>query len=164
MPVRLEPLGLERGFKSEKYFGTQLFGLVNPDKDTEVLLTFDYQFYKGKPVLTRHPYGKGVSYYIATHMDPNFMDSLVQMLTQELKLTNAFNEPAMPFCEGVSAMARCNDKYRYVFLSNYSEHDQMVKLNSVYEDMLAESEQQRQVSGIVYLKPYDARVFRQALH
>ena len=36
-------------------------------------------------------------------------------------------------------------------------------LNSVYEDMLAEPEQQRHISGIVYLKPYDARVFRQAL-
>lgn len=163
VPVRLEPQGLERGFKSDSYYGTQLFGLVHPDDNTEVLLSYNDQFYQGMPVLTRHPYGKGLAYYVASRMDPNFVDSLAQMIVEELQLKNAFNEPAMPFREGVSAAARVNDKYRYVFLSNYSDRDQMVKLNSVYEDLLAENGEPREVSGIVYLKPYDARVFRHAL-
>lgn len=163
VPVRLEPQGLERGFKSDSYYGTQLFGLVHPDDTTEVLLSYNDQFYQGMPVLTRHPYVKGVAYYVASRMDPNFVDSLAQMIVEELQLKNAFNEPAMPFRDGVSAAARVNDKYRYVFLANYSACDQMIKLNQVYDDLLAEEGEPHEISGIVYLKPYDARVLRQAL-
>lgn len=163
VPVKMEERGLSWGFKSDTYYASKLCALAHADKDTEVLLSYDYDFYKDMPVLTRHPYGKGTAYYVASRMDGAFNDTLVQVLTQELEIKNAFNEPAMPFRTGVSAIARHNDKYRYVFLSNYSKHDKMVKINTVYEDMLATKEEKKFVSGIVHLKPYDIRILKKAL-
>lgn len=82
----------------------------------ESLLTFEDDFYEGRPALTRNSFGQGQTYYVASHFEEKFYDDLYQDLTELLSLTRPFpvNLP-----EGVYVAARSNENVEYVFVQNF---------------------------------------------
>lgn len=176
--AKIEPKGAELCFNSVEpsdiFKGHELCGLVHPDADTEVLVSYDVDqpqsyspiFYAGMPVLTRHAYGQGKAYYVASRMDRAFYDNLVQLLTADHELHNGCGQKAYRLAEGLSVTARLSDNYRYVFIGNYASYEQSLGLNFAYEDMLNEDEQGNKlaVSGAITLKPFEMRVLRRPIN
>lgn len=82
----------------------------------EVLLTYQNDFYKGYPALTRHPYGQGHAYYICADFEQDFYDNLCRTLLKEKKIeTLPFEIP-----QGVEVTVRETETDLYIFVQNYN--------------------------------------------
>ncbi len=102
----------------------------------EVLAAYGRDFYSGMPALTRHAYGKGEAWYIATSPDEAFLDRLSAYLCRERGI-----QPVMETPTGVEASRRAKDGAEYFFLLNHREEEVMVSLgNEVYLDMISGTE------------------------
>lgn len=88
-------------------------------KGAEALMVYDDDFYAGRPALTHHHYGKGETYYVASHFENHFYDDFYQDLAASHQLTRAVHV-TMP--EGVYAASRSNDKVEYLFIQNFANH------------------------------------------
>jgi len=60
--------------KSNHYIWNNWADLLEPDKNTEVLATFDNQFYKGKATVVKHLVGKGSVTYIGVSTDDSKLE------------------------------------------------------------------------------------------
>lgn len=118
----------------------------------EPLMTYGQDFYRGKPVLTRHAYGKGTAWYLAADPEQRFLDDLTPLLLKEAKI-----EPIVAdFPEGVTVQSRENEEYKYVFLENYGEEEREITLPENAEVLYGQED------GI--LKAYSVLIFKVALN
>ena len=60
--------------KSNHYSWNNWADILEPDLNTEVLATFDNQFYKGKATVVRHLVGKGTVTYIGVNTDDSKLE------------------------------------------------------------------------------------------
>ena len=60
--------------KSSHYSWNNWADLLDPDKNTEVLATYDDQFYKGKAAVVRQKIGKGSVTYIGVDTDDSQLE------------------------------------------------------------------------------------------
>lgn len=116
---------LQDKFSKSTYVCKDLCEIIYPQEDTKVLAVYESDFYQGLAAVTRHTYGKGNCYYIATRTEPDFLQEFYQMLADELELSKP---PVENLPEGVSATIRCGNGKDYLFLMNYSETEQEVML------------------------------------
>ena len=102
--------------------------------DTEVLAVYGSDFYQGMAAVTKHTYGKGSCYYIATRTEDAFLEDFYRKLANELGLTKP---PVEEIPDGVSVTRRCGDKKDYLFLMNYSEKEQNIVLTTEGTSLLS---------------------------
>ena len=82
-----------------------------------VLATYSSDFYAGEPALTVNEYGKGKAYYFAARDTGTLKDVVFEKITSDLNLQrNVLSAP-----EGVTAHSREDEKYKYVFVENYTK-------------------------------------------
>ncbi|MNI06544.1 Beta-galactosidase BglY [compost metagenome] len=86
-------------------------------KGAEALMVYSDDFYAGRPVLTRHVYGKGTAYYAASHFEEVFYDDFYQDLAASIELHKPIRA-VLP--EGVYTTVRSNDKKEYLFVHNFT--------------------------------------------
>ena len=84
---------------------------------SEVLAVYGEDWYAGRPVLTRHRFGKGLVYYLAAKVEQRFTDDLMGALARDLGLASAWPERLPP---GVNAQARTDGDTDFVFLMNFN--------------------------------------------
>lgn len=60
--------------KSNHYNWNNWADLLDPDKNTEILATYDNQFYKGKAAVVKHKIGKGSVTYIGVDTDDSKLE------------------------------------------------------------------------------------------
>ena len=92
-------------------------------KGAEALMVYNDDFYAGRPALMHHHYGKGETYYVASHFENHFYDDFYQDLAASIQLIRAI-DVTMP--EGVYAASRSNDKVEYLFIQNFANHSASV--------------------------------------
>ncbi len=108
--------------------------IVHPAEGTEVLATYEGDFYAGMPVLTCHPVGKGRVYYIASAVGQDFLDEFYEKVLPEAGVSPCL-DVSLP--EGVSMTLREGGGERYFFFMNFTEQEQRVSLpaGALFTDM-----------------------------
>ena len=114
LPAAGQDLGLSGEYRIDGFCE-----LVHPE-GSEALAVYGDDWYAGRPVLTRHDYGKGRVYYLAAKVDQRFTDDLMGALAKELGLASAWPERLPP---GVNAQVRGDGETDYVFLMNFNEKE-----------------------------------------
>lgn len=126
-------VGGEHGSLNGSYSCSKLCDLLHLN-GAESLLTFEDDFYAGRPALTRNQFGQGQTYYVASHFEEKLYDDLYQDLTEILSLTRPL---PMDLPEGVYAAARSNENVEYVFIQNFKPTIQHV--SSLHADWISVS-------------------------
>ena len=109
----------------ECYECFDLCEIIHAKEGTEVLATYDSDFYQGTPAVTKHTYGKGTCYYIATRTEQVFLTDFYQNLVTELGIQGP---PIEKIPDGISITHRNSEDAAYYFIMNFSEKVQTVKL------------------------------------
>lgn len=91
----------------------------------EVLAEYGDDFYKGMPVLTRHTFGQGEAWYIASDGEESFIAGLMEHLSEQKQIQPVLDTPA-----GVEAGRRIKDGQAFLFLLNHNAEAATVELNS----------------------------------
>lgn len=109
-------------------------------------MVYGRDFYRGKPVLTSHSFGKGTAWYLAADPDETFLADLTGYLVKFAGIHPLIAR--VP--EGVSVQSRVACGKRYIFAENYSGREQKIRIPE-RGTVLYGSE-----DGV--LKPYDVMV------
>jgi len=72
---------------------TTLFAEVLHTEGAKALATFEEDFFAGSPALTRHAFGRGAAYYLATWPEAAFLKKLVAHLCDEAGLVAPLSVP-----------------------------------------------------------------------
>ncbi len=135
---------------TKNYTCTKLCELVKTEGyGAEVLMTYADAFYKGYPVLTKHAYGKGMTYYICAHMDQAFHDDLISRLCIDAKIegilsTEELMADSVPYGLEVTSRRAAGSSAEdgsaeYVFLQNFADTSAVIRAKENWE-VLAGSE------------------------
>lgn len=118
-----------------KYEVVELCDLINLE-GAEVLASYEHDFYAGRPALTVHKFGKGKAYYIAPRTKDDFLQDFYSNLIHVEGIKKTLNTK-LP--GGVTAQLRTDGKNDFVFLMNFNEDANTIKLdNQSYSDVLSE--------------------------
>jgi beta-galactosidase len=110
----------------------------------EVLAEFGREFYQGMPALTRHAFGNGEAWYVASSPEPRFLDRLVLHLCANKGITPLLDTPS-----NVEATFREKDGNRYLFVLNHNDEAKLVNIGPLpRRDLLSGVE----ISGEVKLE------------
>ncbi|WPP39921.1 beta-galactosidase [Paenibacillus hunanensis] len=101
----------------------------------DVLAEYGTDFYKGMPVLTRHAFGKGEAWYIASDGEESFIAGLLQHLCQQQSIQPVLDTPA-----GVEAGRRVKDGQAFLFLLNHNAEAATVELGSLQTSNMLEDQ------------------------
>ncbi len=116
------------------------------------LAVFTGDYFAGRPAATRHRYGKGAAYYLATRPEPTGLDVLLSQVVKEARLAPPVRVPA-----GVEVAVRHAADAQFLFLLNHSEHPAKVALGRKRgRDLLTGDS----LCGTVRLPPCDVRVMQ----
>ncbi len=117
------------------------------------LATYQDDFYRDRPVITRNQYQSGKAYYVAARVEQSLLDDFIASLTAELKLVEpAFS--ALP--EGVI----CSKRGDVYFLQNYTNTSHNIDLKKEYQNILTDD----LLSGPVTINPYGVLLLRPSEH
>jgi beta-galactosidase len=108
----------------------------------------------GVPAVTRHPYGEGVAWYLATHPDPTTLTALLDRIRTEAGVTPVRQTPT-----GVETVLRRGEDADYLFLINHGERDAEVQVASLATELLSGKHVD---GGRVTVAPGDVVVVREA--
>ena len=137
--------------KGKSYTAKHFCELIHAE-GAETLGSYDSDFYKGMPALTKNEYGKGTAYYIAFCDDGDFTMDFYSELIEELRITGAL-ESKLP--RGVTAHTRHGNGKEFLFIENYNDEPAVVELDRTdYVDLLGGGT----VSESVELNAYGIKV------
>ncbi len=113
VPVAGNDLGLSGDYRIDTFCE-----LIHPE-GSEVLATYGDDWYAGRPVLTRHVFGKGEVYYVAAKVDQRFTDDLMDALAQRAGIRPVV--AGLP--AGVNAQLRTDGATDTVFTMNFNNFE-----------------------------------------
>jgi beta-galactosidase len=126
------------------------------------LAVYGDDFYAGRPALTVNQFGQGKAYYIAARAEQSFQSSFYKQIIKEANI-----EPALrtELPHEVTAQIRTDGVNEFIFLMNFSDQDQVIKLDEhTYSDMLTSDDTAGSgaVSASLVLQPYGVRVLKRS--
>ena len=140
-------------FKRQQRYEVKLYCDLIHTKTAKTLAVYEKDFYAGRPAVTVNDFGKGQAYYIAFRSDTDFLNDFYAALDDKLCLNRVIDY--LP--EGVTAQVRKNDKEEYIFLLNFTEIPQKVRIgNGKLFNLLTKKE----ITKEIILDKYEAAVFR----
>ena len=102
-------------YKGKTYPAAMLCDLLHSE-GAEVLCSYEKDFYAGMPVLTKHAFGKGFGYYVATQSDEAFYRDYLQEICEEAGI-----KPIMDTPDCVEVTRRVNNEGTFIFMLNHGE-------------------------------------------
>ncbi|MNO64456.1 Beta-galactosidase BglY [compost metagenome] len=128
-------------------------------KGADALMVYSDDFYAGRPALTRHVFGEGSAYYVASHFEETFYDDFYQDLA---KVCNLYKPVSAIMPQGVYVTARSNEKVEYLFVHNFT--DKPVVMPSLDKQWRpVGSNEELKLNGTWNLKAYDVLVAERSL-
>ncbi len=127
--------------------------LITPTTAT-VLGTYEQDFYSGKAAVLENRYKKGKAYYIAARDAGELLNDLYEQIIK----SEGIEYLELPY--GVTVHTRQNKKEKYIFVENYTDKVQTIRLCGEYMDI--------ETGGIysnpeVLLDKYDIKIYKQKL-
>lgn len=99
----------------------------------DVLAVYGNDFYQGMPALTRHRFGQGEAWYVASSPDAAFLNGLVTHLCAQKEIV-----PLLPTPPGVEVTQRVKDGQAYTFVLNHGDGLARLQLgNRAMTDLLS---------------------------
>jgi beta-galactosidase len=109
----------------------------------EVLAQYNKDFYAGRPAVTVNNFGKGKAYYIAARNKKDLNKAIYSSLVEKLDLRKNI-DTELP--NGVTAQLRTDGDKEYIFLMNFSDKEQLVKLDTQkYKDMISNKDIEKEI-------------------
>lgn len=96
------------------YNCNMLFDLLHTE-GSEIIATYGSDFYKGMPVVTRNQFGQGISYYIGSSPDKNFLTGLLKNICMDQGV-----HPLLQSEIGVEVTQRIKEDESYLFILNHN--------------------------------------------
>lgn len=116
----------------------------------EVIAEYGEDFYKGMPAVTRHTFGKGEAYYVATDPEQGFLDELIEKITTDKGIQPNLSAPS-----GVEVSRRVKDGISYLFVLNHNTEAVSYDLGQLKaEDLISGN----QLSGTVSIEGRDVHI------
>lgn len=143
--------GAEDLLKNDSYACGFLCDVVHAE-GAEVLAAFGSDFYQGCPCLTRHLFGEGMGYYIATEPGQEFLNDFLGAVCRENGIL-----PLYPSSEGMELTCRVKGDTKVVFALNQSKKDGWVDFGG---EKLKELFNGETVTGRVEVKALDVKLFQ----
>ena len=103
------------------YYAEAICELIKTDH-AQTIMSYDGEFYKGKPAVTANEYGKGKAYYIASRNCRNFYGDFYRELFND----NSINYYILP--EGVTVQTREKNNYKKQFVMNFTEEEKNIHI------------------------------------
>lgn len=116
----------DAGFLSKQEYDCGfLCDVIHPVEGTEVLASYQEDFYAGIPCMTRHKFGTGMAYYIGTQPEQALLDQLMQCVCEDCGLY-----PLYPAAEGVELTLRVSERGQIIFVINHNKIESWVDFGS----------------------------------
>ncbi|MCR4588045.1 MAG: beta-galactosidase [Lachnospiraceae bacterium] len=129
--------------------------VLKADKDTQVLATYEKEFYAGAPAITCHPVGKGACYYLGCDPSGGLMKELAERLLSESGIRG--NGNADP---GVELITRSKGEKTWLFAINFTGENKEFHIAPDYERLgSAGSCENGDTGEESLLSPYESRVY-----
>ena len=127
LPTQTNQIVMNQSFgKLEGSYSCSILCDLIHSEGAEVLATYGSDFYKGMPALTRHSYGKGKAYYVATSPEQHFLNMLVQSISQESSI-----QPLLAPATNVEVTERVKDGQAFLFILNHGDVSASIELGDV---------------------------------
>jgi len=108
----------------------------------EVMAVYGKDFYQGTPSVTRHSFGKGSAWYIASSPDQSFLEDLINAICKESGIRPVLGEPAP---KGVEVTKRIKHEEELIFILNHNEKEETIKLDDEFFDLLTKKDCQQTI-------------------
>ena len=135
----------------EREFEVKDYAAIIKEQEAQVLATYQEEFYKQTPAVTKNFFGEGVAYFLAARTTTDFLTFFYKERIKELSLENSLVSTHLP---EVSIQMRLDEENEYYFIMNFSKETQTVILQQPLEDM----ETGEKLIGNLDLAPYEVRV------
>ncbi|HEY9525879.1 MAG TPA: beta-galactosidase trimerization domain-containing protein, partial [Anaerolineales bacterium] len=120
------------------------FDILRPTT-SQVVATYQSEYYSGEPAITLNHFGQGQGIYVGTLGDDTLHDALLGWTLESAGIRPVFNVPA-----GVEATARWHGNQQLIFLLNHTGEAREISIAQTHQDLLRGTA----VNGIVTLPPY----------
>ena len=120
------------------------FDILRPTT-SQVVATYQSEYYSGEPAITLNHFGQGQGIYVGTLGDDTLHDALLGWALESAGIRPVFNVPA-----GVEATARWHGNQQLIFLLNHTGEAREISIAQTHQDLLRGTA----VNGIVTLPPY----------
>lgn len=132
--------------------------IIHPLEDTEVLASYDDDFYKGMAAVTKHLYGKGRAYHIAARTEVEFLTDFYRLIVKEISLDGNFLWAKELPC-GINIQKREGDGETYYFFMNFAKEKQTIHFQEriVLENII---EEEKIATEELTIEPFGVRIFR----
>lgn len=122
-------------------------------RGAKTLACYNADFYKGQPAFTVNEYGKGKAYYQAFRDSGEFKFDAIRNILNELEIKGAI---PCTNNELLTAHKRFNGKNEYLFVENYSNHNEKnIKLYGQYIDLQTNKKTKK-----IDLAPYGVKILK----
>ncbi len=135
---------------SREYRCDKLCELIGT-RGSEILMKYGRDFYAGKAALTRNEYAEGEAYYLAANPEQKMLDEFISKVAESCGVERILKTPI----EGVDIQSRQNEKYRYIFVENFSDDTVLIEVAGDSEVIYGDSE--------YMLEPYNTMIIRQVI-
>lgn len=151
--VRPEYMENQILYREKLYSIRELCALVHAET-AEVLAEYQNDFYKGYPALTKHHYGKGTAYFIASENEVAFIEDFYHELWEEAGVACTLRAE-LP--EGVTVSERKGqDGTSLWFVMNFNAVETEMEFRDSYWDI----ESGNHVLGLTKLSPYCCMILK----
>ncbi|MFC5649394.1 beta-galactosidase [Paenibacillus solisilvae] len=116
----------------------------------QTIADYGSHYYKDKPAVTVHAFGKGRVYYVGCDLDEAAMDRLMKLILDQEGIVTLLPK----VYDGVEAALRTKAGQTYLMLLNHNNGSIEVDLDGVFKDALSEET----VQGSILLQPYAVHV------
>ena len=127
------------GFTKTSYDCGMLFDSIHLE-GAEALAVYEQEFYAGVPCATRYELAKGVSYYVGTDPELQFLEDLAERICTEKALQAPMEVP-----EGIECTRRYTDQNEIFYLINHTEEEKKVRfpegMRCAWDDSLCAGEE-----------------------
>lgn len=117
-------------YEGKEYPATVMCDLLHLE-GAEALSSYEEDFYAGMPVLTKHSFGEGKAYYVATKSSDEFYRTFIRKLCTDNGILPVLEGP-----DGIEATVRENDNESFLFILNHNDSEKEVILPTAGTDII----------------------------
>src|SRR3972149_4059780 len=117
-----------------RQFACKLWSDIIHLTGAEMLAHYQSDYFAGGPAVTRHRFGKGVSYYLGTALAQAGLAWFFDHVCEQAKMQNAHPVP-----RGVEVTRRSDGAHTWLFVLNHSDEEVQIDLPAQSVDLLADA-------------------------